>query len=216
MIAEEDLEFQVPVEDGQVSGTMTNSGVNRPVSANPSTGYYASLIHGGFPDEPSLFQEMGIHNTDVMNNLKVILHPMSDAKTVDDNFLVGMLFFCLFAGSLLLLGKVRFGMVYLIGIVGFLILFFMFKFMSPQVLRAGDLFTGLSYCTIPLVPFVLFAGICRFSASTITVLSLPFIGWSGFAATRYVMTKLVSDDIKELVFVPLALFYGFLLLLPIY
>jgi len=146
-----------------------------PISVNPSVGSCASVWHGGFPDERSLFEEMGIQNADVVNNLRVILFPMSEVQAVDNNFLVGMLFFCLFGGALLFLGKVRFGMVYMIGIFGFCILHFLFKFMSPHELGAGHLFTALSYCTIPLAPFVMLLGLLRPSALVMTILSIPFI-----------------------------------------
>ena len=217
MIGEEVGFIDVPADEGSVSGTMSDKRESREsVSAGPLNGDYASIWHGGFEGEPSLFEEMGIHNTDVMNNLKVILAPMSEVQTVDDNFLVGMLFFCLFGGALLLLGKVRFGMVYLIGVTGFLILYFLFKFMSPHTLSMGHLFTALSYCTIPLAPFVLIAGVLRLGAKLKTVFAVPFIAWSAYSATRYVMTQLVIRDITALVFVPLFIFYAFLLLLPIY
>lgn len=218
MIGGEEIGFlEVQGDDDSLTGTMQPKRETRDhTGADPIRGDYASIWHGGFEGEPSLFEEMGIHNTDVMNNLKVILAPMSEVQTVDDNFLVGMLFFCLFGGSLLLLGKVRFGMVYLIGITGFIILYFLFKFMSPHKLSAGHLFTALSYCTIPLAPFVLVAGLLRFGATTKTICALPFIAWSAFSATRYVMTQLVIADIMPLVLVPLFMFYAFLLLLPIY
>jgi hypothetical protein len=218
MLTNEMSFVQVPQSNQNLSGPMTNSHshYSTEIRADASSGIFASIWHGGFPEEPSLFEELGIHNTNIVNNLKVILLPMSNVQTVDDNFLVGMLFFLCFAGTLLLLGKVRFGMVYMIGIFGFGLLYYLFKFMSPKVLSIGHLFTALSYCTIPLIPIVLVVGILRLKATSTTVLSMPFIFWSAYSATRYVMTQLEFEDIRVLVFVPLFLFYAFLFLLPIY
>ncbi|OHT00106.1 Protein transport protein YIP1 [Tritrichomonas foetus] len=219
MIGGDELGFlNVPAEE-QLSGSMSSMKAtpsSHSAESYASTNDFASIWHGGFPDEPSLFEEMGIHNTNVVNNLKVILLPMSEVRTVDDNFLVGMLFFCLFAGALLLLGKVRFGMVYMIGIFGFILLYYLFKFMSPSPLSMGSLFTALSYCTIPLAPFVLFVGIFRMRAKSMTICSIPFIAWSAYSATRYILTQLKLYESFYLILIPLFLFYAFLLLLPLY
>ena len=220
MIGGDELGFlNVPAEE-QVSGSMSANNPNQnnqhTAESYASTNDFASIWHGGFPDEPSLLEEMGIHNTNVVNNLKVILLPMSEVRNVDDNFLVGLLFFCLFAGALLFLGKVRFGMVYMIGIFGFLLLYYIFKFMSTSELSMGRLFTALSYCTIPLAPFVLLVAIFRLRPKSTTICSFPFIGWSAYSATRYIMPSLKLFDSFYLIFIPLCLFYSFLLLLPIY
>jgi hypothetical protein len=213
----EGLSFVPPPQDNtSLSGAMTDNRYSNVIHADASSGIYASIWHGGFPDERSLFEELGIHSTNIRNNLKVILLPMSNVQTVDDNFLVGLLFFCCFAASLLLVGKVRFGMVYMIGILGFAILYYLFKFMSPDVLSMGHLFTALSYCTIPLIPVVFVVGILRLRATATTVVSIPFVIWSAFSATRYVMTQIKFEEIRALVFVPLFLFYAFMFLLPIY
>ena len=223
MIGGDELGFlNVPNQDQQLSGSMSStksSGTTHSAQTYASTNDFASIWHGGFPDEPSLLEEMGIHNTNIVNNLKIILLPMSDSiETVDDNFLVGMLFFCLFAGALLLLGKVRFSMVYMIGIFGFVQLYYLFKFMSTtdHHLSMGQLFTALSYCTIPLAPFVLFVGLFRLKSKSMTICSFPFIAWSAYSATRYIIAQLYLKDTFYLVLIPLYLFYSFLLLLPLY
>jgi hypothetical protein len=218
MLVDDELTFQ-PLADTNLSGSMNQTRQAPIHHADASSNYYASIWHGGFPDDLSLFEELGIHNTNIVTNLKVILLPMSEVKTVDDNFLVGLLFFCGFAAALLLLGKVRFGMVYMIGLFGMALLYYMFKFMSrsDQVqVNFAHLFTALSYCTIPLTPFVLVVGLLRLKAIASTILSVPFLLWSAFSATRYVMTQLVAEEIRLLVFIPLLQFYAFLLLLPIY
>ncbi|KAK8888496.1 Protein yipf4 [Tritrichomonas musculus] len=223
MIGGDELGFlNVPNQDQKLSGSMSSTkyaGATHSAQTYASTNDFASVWHGGFPDEPSLLEEMGIHNTNIVNNLKIILLPMSDSnETIDDNFLVGMLFFCLFAGALLLLGKVRFSMVYMIGIFGFVQLYYLYKFMSSSEnqLTMGQLFTALSYCTIPLAPFVLFVGLFRLKATSMTILSIPFIIWSAYSATRYIIVQLHLESTFYLVFIPLLLFYSNLLLLPLY
>lgn len=206
------------VESTEATGEMyvENQRTSGPVMADVSSGYYASIWHGGFPDEPSLLEEMGIHNTNVVSNLKVILMPTSRVKTVDDNFLLGMMFFCLFGGSLLLLGKVRFGMVYMIGLVGFTLIYYVIKYMSPNPVTIAQLFTALSYCTIPLAPAVLIEGIFKMNGMKMIIFSIPFIAWAAYSCTRYLMFHIRSDELTPLIFAPLFLFYSYLLLLPLF
>ena len=220
---DEELGFISPTGDQDLCGDISKSTGSEKLyhsgAADASIGYYASIIHGGFPDEPSLFEEMGIHNTNIKENLKIILLPMSKVQVIaDNNFLVGLLFFCLFAGTLLLLGKVRFGMVYMIGMSGFTLLYFLFKFMTvntPESL-GSSLFTALSYCTIPLAMYITIIGITRISSPIAKItMGIPFIVWAGFSATRYILPVLNLNDAKALIFFPIFIFYSYLLLLPI-
>ncbi|KAH0785129.1 Yip1-domain-containing protein [Histomonas meleagridis] len=223
MIEGDELGFiETPSNEQSLTGSMTKEShpnFQVPV-ADASTGYFASIIHGGFPDEPSLFEEMGIHNTNVKENLKTILLPMSRSQNTmaDNNFLVGLLFFCFFAGALLLLGKVRFGMVYIIGITGFSLLYFLFKFMLPAPVESlgSTLFTALSYCTIPLAVFLVISFILRLRSPTVKIIfALPFVSWAGISATKYLLPLLNINDSKPLIFFPIFIFYSYMLLLPI-
>jgi hypothetical protein len=72
---------------------------------------------------------------------------MSEVQTVDDNFLVGLLFLCLFGAALLVFGKVLFGIVYMIALSDFVLLYHLFKFMSRSdsaQLTVAQFFTVLS------------------------------------------------------------------------
>jgi hypothetical protein len=82
----------------------------------------ASLIHGGFSGDPSLFAELGIIDADIQKNLRVVLLSPRDAQPLEESFVAGSLFFCAFAFALLLVGKRRFDAVYTIGFVGCLAL----------------------------------------------------------------------------------------------
>lgn len=220
---DEEIGFITPVGGQELSGDITRGAGAEPLhhagAADASTGYFASIIHGGFPDEPSLFEEMGIRNTNIRENLRIILLPMSQGRaTADNNFLVGLLFFCLFAGALLLLGKVRFGMVYMLGMSGFILLYFLYKFMAVSMPESlgSSLFTALSYCTMPLAMFVLIIGVTRISSPGLKItMAMPFIVWASYSATRYMLPVLNADDAKALIFFPIFIFYSYLLLLPI-
>lgn len=223
MIAPEQLDFNFNNPEGQNENYMQQNTYAPPrVQQNSyiSKEEFASIWHGGFPGEPSLFEELGIHNTDIKNNLKIILMPNKTAKPIDNNFLVGLLLFCLYAFSLIFLGKVRFSVVYVVGLSGLTLLYLLFYYMgkafgSNSELSITHIFTALAYCTIPLIPAIIISGIFGLSLIAIIILSLGFITWSSLAATRYVTPLLKIEQVQPLVFVPMFLFFSYLLFLPI-
>jgi hypothetical protein len=107
----------------------------------------------------------------LMNNLKVILLPMLLVRKVEDDFLVETLFFCCFAATLLLLEKVRFEMIHLIRLTDFVVFYYLFRFMAMggRGISATHLFTALSYCTIPLIPFVLIVAVFGLRVKVTTI-----------------------------------------------
>jgi len=211
----EELQFVPSNPNEKLAGSMSYSNEPiAPITPDVSLGDYASIWHGGFPGEPSLFEELGIHPTDVRTNLITILWPTSRSKPIDNNFIIGVLFFFVFAFFLLFLKKVRFGMVYAIGIFGFLLEYFVFYYMSSG-LSSMHLFTALSYCTLPLIPFILIQFIFGFSVIPMVIVSLPFLFWSSYSATRYILPLFEAKVSPQLVFAPMLLFYSYLLLLPI-
>jgi hypothetical protein len=179
----------------------------------------ASIIHGGFPGEPSLFTELGILDTDVPKNLKIVLIRDSDLQPIDTSLLVGLLLFCGLALALLVTGKVRFSTVYVITFLGFIVLYVMFTSMAESgsgAISAMELFSVLSYCVVALVPAALAIPSLELTALGTTFVALPFIVWAAASATRCVMAYLACDEVRSLVFIPLFLFYACLMLLPIY
>lgn len=179
----------------------------------------ASLIHGGFSGDPSLFAELGIIDADIQKNLRVVLLSPRDAQPLEESFVAGSLFFCAFAFALLLVGKRRFDAVYTIGFVGCLALSVVFRSITDPnggQIRAMELFTVLSSALLPLIPAVLLIGGMRLRGIWVAAVAAPFIAWAAMGATRGVMARLLSPDLSVLVFVPAFLFYACLVLLPIY
>jgi hypothetical protein len=110
-------------------------------------------------------------------------------------------------------------MVYADVVLGFALLPSLLKFMSrldETGLTFTELFTALSYCPIPLAPFVLLVGLLGFGAAATTIVSFRFLSRSGFGATRCGMAQLACDEIRAVVFGALFLFSAFLPLLRIY
>lgn len=102
----------------------------------------------------------------------------------------------------------------MIGIFGFIILYNVFKIMliPENQISLDQLFTALSYCTIPLAPFVLLVGLFRMKAKSMTICSMPFIVWLAYSETRstvWIIWKMRLQDISFCIFPPLFLFYSF-------
>ena len=182
-------------------------------------GIYASLIHGGFPDEPSLFEELGIHNADVKNNVLTILLPNKAQKTIESNILINIFFYAAYATLLFLLKKPRFGMVYMITLFGVGVLYFVFSSMYKAYSDKNDftvstLFTPLSYCLPPLFPIALISRLFSMKVATTMIIGIPFYGWSSYCAARY-LSPIMSQCSIELLIFPIAVFYAYMLLLPL-
>lgn len=184
-----------------------------------TVGEYASIWHGGFPGEPSLFEELGIHNSDVKANLKSILNPRKVPRNIDNNFLISILFFIGYAFLLLFLGKPRFGTVYMVAVVGITLLYFAFHNMALAVAPANEftvstLTSAVTYCLPPLIPILVFSRLFSLRIITVTILSIPFIAWSSYCSGRYLIISTKVSNV-ELLIIPLYLFYSYLLLLPL-
>jgi hypothetical protein len=179
----------------------------------------ASILHGGFPGEPSLFAELGVFDVDIIKNVTAVLCPTSNVQSIENSFLVGLLLFCAFAGAFLLAGKVRFSAVYVIACFGTVILYLMFNSMTEPgggAISLVRLFSCLSYAVVSLVTPVLAVSWFNLSPIGTVCVASPFIAWAALSATRCVMSQLKCEEIRILVFVPLFLFYACLMLLPIY
>lgn len=208
-----------PMPMQQTAPPPSNYDANEQMHVHRTVGEYASIWHGGFPGEPSIFEELGIHNSDVKANLRTILNPKKVPRNIDNNFLIGILFFIAYAFLLLVLGKPRFGTVYMVAVIGCTVLYLAFHYMSVAIVESSEftvstLVTAVTYCLPPLVPILIFARILQLRIITTTILSIPFLGWASYCSARYLL-PIVKVDTIELLLIPLYLFYAYLLLLPL-
>jgi hypothetical protein len=83
-----------------------------------------------------------------------VLNPFksTDAHILQDTDLAGPLIFCLAFGSFLLFsGKVHFGYIYGIGVLGCLGMYFLLNMMSVSGVSVGVTVSVLGYCLLPMV-----------------------------------------------------------------
>ncbi|KAI8851588.1 hypothetical protein BC829DRAFT_386409 [Chytridium lagenaria] len=87
----------------------------------PTISWSAAFSTGGYADEPPLLEELGINFSHIISKAMVVLNPFKplDKNLMDDTDLAGPLIFCfLFGGFLLFSGKVHFGYIYGIAMLG--------------------------------------------------------------------------------------------------
>ncbi|ORY61455.1 uncharacterized protein BCR38DRAFT_459334 [Pseudomassariella vexata] len=111
-----------------VSGRMGEQGGLR-------TGWLAALSTEGYDDEPPLLEELGVNFGHIRVKTLAVLNPFSriDQHIMDDSDLAGpILFFLLFGFFLLFSGKVHFGYIYGLALMGSIGLHLILSLMSPD------------------------------------------------------------------------------------
>ncbi|KAK3316487.1 putative Golgi membrane protein [Apodospora peruviana] len=113
---------------GGVSGRMGEAGGLR-------TGLLAALSAEGYDGEPPLLEELGVNFGHVRAKTLAVLNPFGriDQHLMDDSDIAGPILFCVLYGtSLLLSGRVHFGFIYGLALVGSVVLHLVLSLMAPS------------------------------------------------------------------------------------
>jgi hypothetical protein len=142
----------------------------------------------------------------VLNPLRTV-----DQHMMDDSDVAGPILFCLLFGTFLLLsGKVHFGYIYGVALLGSVSLHLLLNLMSAPThslnyIRSASV---LGYCLLPLV-FTSGLGVAYpLDGMLGYVLSVAAIAWSTYAASNMFVGVLGVSEMRWLVAYPLALFYS--------
>jgi len=111
-----------------VSGRMGEQGGLR-------TGWLAAFSTEGYDGEPPLLEELGVNFNHIQRKTLAVLNPFAriDQHIMDDSDLAGpILFFLLFGTFLLFSGKVHFGYIYGLALIGSIGLHMILSLMSPD------------------------------------------------------------------------------------
>ncbi|KAH8666489.1 hypothetical protein BX600DRAFT_549561 [Xylariales sp. PMI_506] len=111
-----------------VSGRMGEQGGLR-------TGWIAAFSTEGYENEPPLLEELGVNFDHIQKKTLAVLNPFAriDQHLMDDSDLAGpILFFVLFGFFLLFSGKVHFGYIYGLALLGSIALHTILSLMSPD------------------------------------------------------------------------------------
>ncbi|CAF1126616.1 unnamed protein product [Didymodactylos carnosus] len=170
-------------------------------------------------DEPPLLEELGINFDHIFMKTRSVLNPFSrpDAAILDDIDLAGPLVFCLaFGFSLLLLGKIHFGYVYGIVLIGCVAMYGLLNMMSEKPCSGIYVTSVLGYCLLPMVLLSFSSFIFKLNGPIGLIIAAFFIFWCSTSASKLFSTSLSMIGQQVLVAFPCCLFYGVFALLTIF
>lgn len=179
-------------------------------------GETASILHGGFPGEPSLLEELDIHSTNIVGCL-FSFYTLKKTP-IDNNFIVNILLYMCYCLSLFFSRNFKFELVYIITFIGVFLMYYLYKYMSRAFTSQGnagigDIFTTTAYSVV-LISFSPVVSMF-FPRKYRILICLPFILVSSYISTTYLHPLTKMEGGKELVFLPLAVYYAYLAILPI-
>jgi protein YIPF5/7 len=138
-----------------------------------------------------------------LNPLKEI-----DRHLMDDTDLAGPIMFCLLLGSSMLFkGKIHFGYIYGVGVVGCLGLYWLLNLMSERGIDGGRTASVLGYCLLPMILVSIasiFFNIDHWFGWTFILFSVI---WCSYSASKIFMTVLAMEEQRLLIGYPVLLFY---------
>lgn len=175
-----------------------------------------------FDNEPPLLEELGINFDQIMQKTLAVINPLrtTDANILGESDLMGPLVFCMAFGCFLLLsGKIHFGYIYGIAVVGCLSIYLLLNLMSPPNTDITLICTisVLGYCLLPMVILSGISVVVALSSGLFGyLLALSAISWCSWSASKLFVTALALHNQQPLIAYPCALFYGVFALLTVF
>ncbi|XP_024288031.1 protein YIPF5-like [Oncorhynchus tshawytscha] len=178
-----------------------------------------SMYGSSFDDEPPLLEELGINFDHIWQKTLTVLHPMkaADGNIMNETDLAGPMVFCLaFGATLLLTGKIQFGYVYGISVIGCLGMYCLLNLMSMTGVSFGCVASVLGYCLLPMILLASFGIIFSLQGMFGITIAATIIGWCSFSASKIFISALAMDGQQLLVAYPCALLYGVFALISVF
>ncbi|KAJ3219494.1 hypothetical protein HDU67_000907 [Dinochytrium kinnereticum] len=187
----------------------------------PSISWSAAFSTGGFADEPPLLEELGVNFSHIVSKAMAVLNPFRslDKNIMDDTDLAGPLIFCfLFGGFLLFSGKVHFGYIYGIAMLGWGSMYTILNLMSDQGVDGYRTASVLGYCLLPMVVLGFLSSILVPLSGVIAlwILSALSVLWCTHSASLMFVTVLSLNEQRLLVAYPVFLLYSAFALLAVF
>ncbi|KAK9453499.1 hypothetical protein V1511DRAFT_462305 [Dipodascopsis uninucleata] len=183
-------------------------------------GWFAAFGTGGYSDEPPLVEELGINFLHIKSKTLTVLNPLArvDQNIMDDSDLAGPILFCLLFGTFLLLsGKVHFGYIYGVALLGTISLHFIMNLMASQCsIDFTRTASVLGYCLLPLVCASALGIILSMDNVIGYFLSSLAIFWCTYSSSAMFVAVLQMSEMRPLVAYPLALFYSVFAVMTIF
>jgi len=216
-----------PSQPGQPSyGMGVGGGYRDQHQPGLRTGWLAAFTAEGYENEPPLLDELGIDFSHVRGKTLAVLNPFSRVDRLEhiteDSDLAGPLLFILMFGTFLLFGgKVHFGYIYGLAVMGSTLLYTILGLMTPDTPPPGYAgaeqptstltFTRsasvLGYCLLPLVITSLLGIVIRLDSTPGYIITSLAICWSTLSSSAMFCAVGKMRNMRGLVAYPLALFY---------
>ncbi|KAI6212820.1 hypothetical protein M3Y94_00074200 [Aphelenchoides besseyi] len=206
------------------AGDQTNYGNQQNYSGNmfiPSVPQNApQQSNDDFENEPPLLEELGVNFDHIRQKTIAVLNPIAYASedVAADQDLAGPLVFCLLFGtSLLLNGRVYFGYIYGIGMLGCVGMYLLLNLMAEQKSISFTCTASvLGYCLLPMSLLAFSATVLSFSTYLGYVAALAVIAWCSSSSAKLFSAILNMEGQKFLVAYPCAMLYAVFALLAIF
>ncbi|KAF2787884.1 golgi membrane protein-like protein [Melanomma pulvis-pyrius CBS 109.77] len=197
------------------------------------TGWLAAFGTEGYDGEPPLLEELGVNFGHIKMKTLAVLNPFGriDQHIMDDSDVAGpILFFLVFGTSLLLSGKLHFGYIYGLAVLGTILLHTILSLMSPPLSpaeaaanqdhghRGSSHFSSsltyprsasvLGYCLLPLVLISIVGIVIPMDGLFGYLLTSLAIIWCSYSSSSMFTTVGRMTAMRGLVAYPMVLFYG--------
>merc|ERR1711971_509010 len=140
-----------------------------------------------------------------------------DDEVINDHDMAGPLCFCLAMGATLLLrGKLHFGYIYGISIIGCTLMWILLNLMCPRGIDIYRTVSVLGYCLLPMTLFSAVAVVLSMKGIIGLFLGSVSVGWCTYSASC-MFTQIVHDqEQKWLIRYPVFLLYSIFALITIF
>ncbi|KAI3651801.1 hypothetical protein MP228_003104 [Amoeboaphelidium protococcarum] len=174
---------------------------------------------GAYADENPLLEELGINFSHIWSKSVSVLNIFRspDRHIMDDTDLAGPIVFCILFGSFLLLsGKVHFGYVYGLAVVGCVSMWMILNLMSENGIDGYKTSSVLGYCLLPMVILSSVSILLKVVGQVGLIFAVLSIAWCTYSASTMFVTVLGMKDQRLLVGYPVGLFYTAFAMLTIF
>ena len=202
--------------------SISSSGFGQAPPPSIARSISAALIGEGEADEPPILIELGIDFQHIKEKTKLVLWPKraklaSDSPIVLDDDFAGPLLFCLVLATLLVFqGKIYFGNIYGVFLVGLLGTYATLNLMSLKGIDMLRTASVMGYCLLPIV-FLAALSIPFEMRGLAGAICIPLaVLWCANAASLFFVAALDADDRRWLLAYPVALFYTCFALITVF
>ncbi|KAI8333659.1 hypothetical protein BC941DRAFT_462547 [Chlamydoabsidia padenii] len=198
------------------SGTMAmDGGYNDPVY-----GFWSAFGTTGLPGEAPLLEELGVNFYHIKDKSLMVLIPFRSIppSVMDDTDLAGpLLYLFLYGLGLMLSGKVHFGYIYGVGVLGVGSIYLLLNMMSQQVGVNWALTASvLGYCLLPMAMLSGISIVLQLGGRVGLSLAVISIIWCTLSSSAMFTSVLHMHDQRLLVIYPVGLFYACFALMTVF